>query len=143
MRRITRNFALGLVVVVVLLLALGALPGFLKSGDPYYMSASPVEANESVQNVSVNATELPELRFPYANGALGNATNATGMANATGYSKPYWRGPFGIKGTFTHSPFDELGSMQTLYPNATDADGAFVQRNNTIYRLTVTQQRTQ
>jgi ABC-type transporter Mla subunit MlaD len=40
MRRVTRNAVIGLVVIVVLLLALGALPGFLGTGDPYYVTAT-------------------------------------------------------------------------------------------------------
>jgi len=43
MRPITRNLVVGLLVVTVLLLALGAAPSLLRSGDPYYVTATPAE----------------------------------------------------------------------------------------------------
>jgi len=131
MRRITRNFLLGLLAVVVLLLALGALPGLLKSGDPYYMSATPVDTDHEAANIS----DLSERRFEYTTTALADATNGTG------YSEPYWKGPLGIKGSFTHSPFDERSSLQSRYPNATEGPSVYLRQNETVYRLTVTQTR--
>jgi len=129
MRRITRNFLIGLLVVIVLLLALGALPGLLKSGDPYYMSATPVDADHE----AANASDLSERRFEYTTTALAGATNGTG------YSAPYWKGPLGVKGSFTHSPFDERSSLQSRYPNATEGSSVYLRQNETVYRLTVTQ----
>ena len=124
MRRVTRNFVIGLLAVVVLLLALGALPGYLKSGDPYYMTAT--EVNDT--RPAINASDLPEQRFPYATAALDS-----------GRSDPYWKGPFGIKGAFTHSPFDEVDAIGQRQANAT-ADGAvYVTEDGTLYRLTITQ----
>jgi len=137
MRRITRNFLIGLLVVIVLLLALGALPGLLKSGDPYYMSATPTDGELAVGDggdyEAINASDLSERRFEYTTTALADATNGTG------YSEPYWKGPFGIKGSFTHSPFDERSSLQSRYPNATEGSSVYVRQNETVYRLTVTQ----
>jgi hypothetical protein len=130
MRRVTRNFVLGVLAVVVVLLALGALPGLLKAGDPYYLLASPATAD-----VAVNATDLPERRYPYATAALGNAT-----ASEPGRSGPYWRGPVGLKGAFTHSPFDELAALGGREPDATDGDAVFVRRNGTTYRLAAVQE---
>jgi len=130
MRRITRNFLLGVLAVLVVLLALGALPGLLTSGDPYYLVASPASAD-----VAVNVTDLPENRYPYATAALANAT-----ADAPGRSGPYWRGPVGLKGAFTHSPFDEVDALRGREANATDGDGVLVRRNGSVYHLAVTQE---
>jgi hypothetical protein len=142
MRPVTRNFLLAMGVIVVLLLALGALPGFLKSGDPYFLTATPVEngTNASVANASladgsaVDAANLSERRYPYTTAALSNAT-----VDATGQSDPYWRGPIGLKGAFTHSPFDEMDALTQQFPAATDGDGVVVAHDGSLYRLAVTQ----
>ena len=142
MRPVTRNFLLAMGVIVVLLLALGALPGFLKSGDPYYLTATAVEngTNASAVNASladgsaVDAANLSERRYPYTTAALSNAT-----ADATGQSDPYWRGPIGLKGAFTHSPFDEMDALTQQFPAATDGDGVVVAHDGSLYRLAVTQ----
>lgn len=133
MRRVTRNVLLGLLAVVVLLLALGALPGFLRSGDPYYLTATP--ATVGAGGAAVNVTDLPEGRFPYATAALGNAS-----ADAPGRSHPYWRGPIGLKEAFAHSPFDEVDALAGREPDATDGDAVFVRRGETTYRLAVVQE---
>ena len=130
MRRVTRNFLLGVLAVVVLLLALGALPSYLKSGDPYYLTASPANAD-----ATVDVTNLTERQYPYASAALANAS-----AEAPGRSPPYWRGPVGLKGAFTHSPFDEVEALGGRDRNATDGDTVFVRRNGTVYRLAVVQE---
>jgi hypothetical protein len=144
MRSVTRNFLLGMAAVVVLLLALGALPGFLKSGDPYYLTATPVEnetvasgsPNASVANASaVAAANLSERRYPYTMAALDNAT-----ADATGQSNAYYRGPVGLKGAFTHSPFDELDALTQQFTAATDGVDVVVRHDGSLYRLAVTQQ---
>ncbi|MFW6018411.1 MAG: hypothetical protein ACOCPX_06275 [Halapricum sp.] len=147
MRPITRNFLFGVLAVVVLLLALGALPGLLKSGDPYYFTATPIDETELTseqRDTAADAANLSERRYEYTTAALADATERTG------YSEPYWRGPVGIKGAFTHSPFDELSALQSQYPDATDRDAVYVQiedesatgdavENVTFYRLNVTQ----
>lgn len=141
MRPIARNFLLGVLVVVVLLLALGALPGLLKSGDPYYLTATHVDADGLTADqraAAVEAANLSERRYEYTTAALADATNGTG------YSEPYWRGPVGIKGAFTHSPFDELNALRSNYPGATDGDAVYVRAdatgggNVTFYRLNTT-----
>lgn len=181
MRPITRNVLIAIAVVVVLLLALGALPGYLRSGDPNYVVATTVDsppavadggqvasdgpagssetsgtdraggtsatngtngtsatsgttgANGTVQ--PFDATNLPANRYPYTMAALANAT-----ADAPGRSGPYWRGPVGFKGAFTHSPFDELDAIAARAPEATDGDAVFVRQSNATYRLTIEQE---
>jgi len=130
MRRVTRNLILALLAVVVLLLALGALPSYLKSGDPYYLTATPVEENRTAIEVS----DLPADRYPYTTAALANAS-----ANASGQSAPYWRGPVGLKGALTHSPFDERDALAQRNASAVDGDAIYVRQNNTVYRLAITQ----
>ncbi|MBX0287160.1 hypothetical protein [Haloarcula salinisoli] len=154
MRRVTRNFLLAMAVVGVLLLAMGALPSYLRSGDPYYMTATPVgevdngtanatggttatptAATASTENTSVvDAGTLSERRYPYTTEALENATD-----DSAGQSTAYYRGPVGIKGAFTHSPFDEYDSLAQQYPAAVDGDAVRVSHDGTVYRLAVTQ----
>jgi len=133
MRTVTRNFLLAMGVVVVLLLALGALPSYLQSGDPYYLTATPVE--NSTNASAVDAANLSEQRYPYTTAALANAT-----ADTTGQSNPYWRGPIGLKGAFTHSPFDEMDALTQQFPDAADGEGVLVAHDGSLYRLAVTQQ---
>ncbi|MBX0322862.1 hypothetical protein EGH21_07440 [Halomicroarcula sp. F13] len=139
MRTVTRNFVIGVAVVVVLLLALGALPSYLKSGDPYYLTATAENASAVDANGSaVNASALSAQRYPYTTAALANAT-ANGSDGA-GRSDPYWRGPVGLKGAFTHSPFDELDALRQRVPEAADDETVLVRHDGTLYRLAVTQQ---
>ncbi len=127
MRRVTRNFLVLTLVVLVGLLALGALPGLLKSGDPYYLTADPVNASDPSAS-AVDVTDLSERRFPYTTAALRNGT-----------SGPYWRGPLGLKETFTHSPFDEVGALSGRNATAATGDGVVVDDNGTLYRVAVRQ----
>lgn len=131
MRQITRRVTVAILVALALLLALGALPSYLQSGDPYYLTATPTEENHTAVNASLVTTD----RYPYASAALAEAT-----PNASGRSEAYYRGPVGMKGAFTHSPFDEVDAVRARTANATDADGVFVRQNGTLYRLAVTQQ---
>jgi hypothetical protein len=138
MRTVTRNFLLAMSVIVVLLLALGALPGLLKSGDPYYMTATAVEESElsgDGNSTAIESANLSERRYPYTTAALDNAT-----ANSTGQSAPYWRGPVGFKGAFTHSPFDESSALEQQFPEAADGDSLRARHNGTFYRVAITQQ---
>ena len=144
MRTVTRNLLLGIGVVLVLLLALGAAPSLLRSGDPYYVSATPVDevdANETNVTAGPNATAvggdtLSERTHPFTTAAIADAG-----ANQTGYSEPYWRGPVGIKGAFTHSPFDELAALRQRNPRAADGESVRLAHNGTLYRVGVTQDR--
>ncbi|WP_255152399.1 hypothetical protein [Halorarius halobius] len=135
MRRVTRNVILATLLVVVLLLALGALPQFLRSGDPYYMEATAVDAAPADVD-PVNASAVPSRRYPYTAAALDAAANAS---DGVGRSDPYWRGPFGVKGAFTHSPFDEMGAYRDQYPGAVRGERAFLVRGNATYRLAIVQ----
>jgi hypothetical protein len=127
MRRVTRNVVVAILVVVAGLLALGAVPSYLRSGAPYYVVAEPVEPGPSV-----NATNLSERRYPYVTGAV-----AAAASGGDGRSEPYWEGPFGLKESFAHSPFDEFSALGQRNPDAT-ADGAvFVSRNGTRYRAEI------
>ena len=129
MRPRTRNLVLGILGVLVVLLALGAVPGLLKSGDPYYVTATAVDENRT----AVPVDDLPADRFPYTTGALAATTS-----DAPGRSDPYWRGPVGLKETFTHSPFDELATLRQREPDATAGDAVYVRDNESLYRLAVT-----
>ncbi|WP_254546166.1 hypothetical protein [Halomarina pelagica] len=127
MRRITRNLVLGILVVVVLLLALGALPSYLRSGDPYYLTATEAP---SYEGPTVDVTDLSERRFPYTTEAI-----------ADGRSAAYYEGPTGFKEAFTHSPFDELNELDQRDGNAASGDGAvngttaYVTSGGTVYRV--------
>ena len=144
MRPVTRNFLLGMGVVFALLLALGAVPGYLKSGDPYYLTATPIDGSDGTADATaatdanrtaVEAANLSTQRYPYTTEALDDAA-----ANGTGQSSPYWRGPVGVKGAFTHSPFDEYDSLVQQFPDAVEGDGVRVRHEGALYRVSVTQQ---
>lgn len=132
MRPVTRNVVVAILLVIGGLLALGALPATLGSGDPYYVKATAVESN----GPSVNGSTLSDRRYPYIRGALVAAKDGTGR------SDPYQKGPFGVKGAFTHSPFDEVDALTQQYPNATEGDAVFVRVNGTRYRTTIIQDTT-
>ena len=126
MRPRTRNLVFTILAVLVVLLALGALPSLLRSGDPYYVTATPAEP--PAETTPVNASTLSEQRFPY--------TLAAVRAD-DGRSDAYYRGPIGVKGAFTHSPFDETSAYAEQYPDAVTPNGTYVRFENTTYRLTV------
>jgi hypothetical protein len=128
MRAVTRNVVLAILLVVGGLLALGAVPSYLRSGAPYYVVAEPVESGPAV-----NATELPERRYPYVTGAVSAAANGTDG----GRSEPYWEGPFGVKESFAHSPFDEFDAVGQRYPDAAAEGAVFVSQDGTRYRARI------
>jgi hypothetical protein len=123
-RPVTRNTIIAILVVVALLLALGAVPSLLRSGDPYYVTAEPT--NET--GPSVNATELAERQYRYVNAAL-----------ADGRSDAYYEGPFGFKEGFAHSPFDEFDAIGQRYATATAGNESvvYMAQNGTRYRLEI------
>ncbi|WP_256297749.1 hypothetical protein [Haloarchaeobius salinus] len=120
-----QRYLLLLVGLVLALLALGALPSLLASGDPYYVTATEVDSDHA----TVDVTNFSERQYPYLSAALED-----------GRSGSYYEGPVGIKGAFTHSPFDEFGALRTRSPDAVDDDVAFVQHNGTVYRLELTRE---
>ena len=75
MRPVTRNLLVGLLVVTALLLALGAAPSLLRSGDPYYVTVTPAEP--PAETAPVNASTLSERRFPYTLAAVRADDGAT------------------------------------------------------------------
>ncbi len=110
MRRIMRNALVVVALVVVVLLALGAVPSLLGSGDYYYLEVTATDDDGS----AIDAAELSENRYPFLMSAL---------AADDGRSAGYQRGPGEFKEWFTHSPFDELDSFSQLNENATRDDG--------------------
>lgn len=136
MRTVTRNLVLVLLAIVVALLALGALPGYLASGDPYYVEATLAEGD----GPAVAVDDLSERRYPYTFGAL--EAHAAGEDPAR--SEAYYEGPVGFKESFTHTPFDEFGAFETRDPAAVErggdspaGDAAFVEYEGQRYRLEI------
>ncbi|MFB6107923.1 MAG: hypothetical protein ABEJ82_03655 [Haloplanus sp.] len=122
MRPTTRRVLALLALVVVGLLALGALPSALGSGAPYYMTATPTDAT----GPAVNVTDLPARRYPYLTAALED-----------GRSPPYQTGAHGLKEPFTHSPFDERDALLTRNPDAAVDGGVLVVDGGRRYRVAV------
>ena len=136
MRRITRNVLLAILATVVLLLALGALPSYLATGDPYYVEATAVDDS----GTAVEADNLSERRFPYTFGALDAADAGDNPAR----SEAYYTGPGSFKEAFTHTPFDEFsefeGRNETSVERSADSpvgDVAYVERDGQRYRLEI------
>ena len=124
MRDVTRRLVVALGLLLVAMLALGALPSYLGSGDPYYLTATPTEGD----GPALNVTELPERRYPYLTGAL---------TSADGRSEPYWTGRFGLKEAFTHSPFDEYDALVGRDPAVADDGTATVVYRGQRYAVEV------
>jgi hypothetical protein len=135
-RRVTRNFLLGLGVIAVLLLALGAVPSYLGSGDPYYLTTEPVAADDADASAganetqAVNMTDYSERRYPYLTSAL---------ASADGRSEGYQRGALGLKESFSHSPFDEFDALVARNPDARSDGSVLIVVDGDYYRVQVTQ----
>ena len=125
MRQVTRRALIALAVVLAGLLALGALPGYLGSGDPRHLTAEPTDRAAP----AANATALDDRRFPYLFAAL-----------ETGRSEGYRTGRFGAKGAFAHSPFDEFDALRTREPDALfdDGEAIVVEHEGERYRVTIT-----
>jgi hypothetical protein len=121
-RPITRRAILGFFVVVLALLALGALPSLLGSGEPYYLTATPTDAD----GPAVNVTGLSERRYPYLTAAI-----------ESGRSDAYRRGPVGLKEAFSHSPFDERQGLVARNPDARLNGGVVVVDGDDRYLVEV------
>ncbi|WP_418280141.1 hypothetical protein [Halorubrum sp. DTA98] len=126
MRPVTRNLLVAIALVLLALLALGALPSYLGSGDPYYLTAEHVDTDESAANVD----DLSDRRYPYLVGAL---------ESDDGRSDGYRMGPYGIKEWFTHTPFDEVDALTQQVPAAGIDDGVRVEYEGETYYVEVTQ----
>jgi hypothetical protein len=131
-----QRYLLVLVGVVVALLALGALPSLLASGAPYYVTAEVVGDENATTPEGVGgafeASNVSERRYPYVLAAIDR-----------GRSDAYYEGPFGVKEAFSHSPFDELGAIETRTPAAVDPSPAsavavaYVRYDGTLYRIEI------
>ena len=112
MRRIMRNALLLTGFVLVALLAVGAVPSYLGSGESHYFEATATATDEPAP--AINATNISERRFPYLTAAL-TADN--------GRSDGYQRALGGYKTWFAHSPFDEFEALQRRNGDAVSDDG--------------------
>ncbi|WP_418283784.1 hypothetical protein [Halorubrum sp. DTA46] len=126
MRPVTRNLLIAIGLVIVALLALGALPSYLGSGDPYYLTAEPIETDQT----AVDVNNVSERRYPYLIGAL---------TTGDGRSEGYQLGPYGMKEWFTHTPFDEVDALTQQVPEARDGDGVRVSYDGGTYYVEVVQ----
>ncbi|WP_096389901.1 hypothetical protein [Halopenitus persicus] len=113
MRRVTRNLLIAIAIVALALLALGALPGYLGTGDPYHLTVEPTDADGPAVDVST----ATDRRYPYLTSALVAADAGDGRSDG------YQEGPFGIKEHFTHTPFDEQDALQRRNRDAVREDG--------------------
>jgi hypothetical protein len=116
MRPVTRNAVVVIVGLLVALLALGALPGLIKTGDPYYVEATAAAGT----GPAVDGGTLSEQRFPYAFGAVEAAVDGADPAR----SEPYYTGIVGFKEAFTHTPFAEFEEFEARTPPAVERSGA-------------------
>ena len=126
MRPVTRNLLVAIGLVVVALLALGALPSYLGSGDPYYLTAESVETDQT----AVDVNNVSERRYPFLIGAL---------TADDGRSDGYQMGPYGMKEWFTHTPFDEVDALTRQVPEAAEGDGVRVSYEGETYYVEVVQ----
>ena len=136
MRPVTRNALVAIVGVLAVLLALGALPAHIATGDPYYVEATAADA----AGPAVAGENLSERRFPYSFGAVVAAEAGADPAR----SEAYYSGVVGFKAAFTHTPFEEFQEFETRAPDAVDRRGdgpvgdvAHLRVNGTRYRLSV------
>lgn len=126
MRPVTRNLLVAIGLIVVALLALGALPSYLGTGDPYYLTAEPIETEEPTADVN----NVTDRRYPFMIGAL---------TADDGRSEGYQMGPYGMKEWFTHTPFDEVDALTQRVPEAAEGDGVRVSYEGEAYYLEVEQ----
>ncbi|WP_254839066.1 hypothetical protein [Natronomonas marina] len=136
MRTITRNAVLVIVGLLVVLLALGALPSLIQTGDPYYVEATVVDGS----GPAIAGENISERRFPYTFGAIAAAESGADPAR----SEPYYTGVVGFKEAFTHTPFSEFSEFETRNPAAVEraddspvGDIAYLRANGTRYRLEI------
>ena len=126
MRRIMRNALVIVGLVLVALLALGALPGYLGSGEYYYLEVTATDD----RGEAVDVEGISERRYPYL---------TTALAADDGRSEGYQRALGGFKDAFTHSPFNELEALQRSEPGSIrdDGDRAVIDRDGDRYSVTI------
>jgi hypothetical protein len=139
MRPIARNLILAILGVVVVLLAFGAVPSLLQTGDPYYVEATVAEE----PGPAITADNFSEQRFPYTFGALAAAADGDDPAR----SEAYYTGPGGVGGfkeAFTHTPFEEVDEFELRNEAAVSRSGdspvgdvVYVDYEDTRYRLEI------
>ena len=129
MRRIMRNALLVVGLVVVGLLALGALPGYLGSGEYYYLEATATDDD----GAAVDVESISERRYPYLTAAL-----AANDSRSEGYQRGLGR----FKDSFTHSPFNEVDALQQLEPAAVrdDGEGVVINHESGRYHVTIVEE---
>lgn len=127
MRALTRNVLLIIGLVIVVLLALGALPGYLGSGDPYHLTVEPVDTDQPAIDVS----DVSERRFPFLISAL-TASDSRSI--------PYQTGSRGVKEQFTHTPFDEIDALGERKPETVQDDGVRIIYEGERYYVEVVQE---
>jgi len=126
MRPVTRNLLIVIGLVVVALLALGALPSYLGSGDPHYLTVEQIETDETTADVN----DVSDRRYPFLTSAI---------ASDDGRSEPYQMGPYGMKEWFTHTPFDEVDALRQQVPEAASDTGVRVEFEEQAYHVEVVQ----
>lgn len=139
MRPVARNLILAILGTLVVLIALGAVPSLIQTGDPYYVEATVAEES----GPSVLADNFSEQRFPYAFEAL----NAAADGESPARSEAYYTGPGGVggfKGSFTHTPFEEYDEFESRGEAAVQrgadspvGDVVFVTYEGQRYRLEI------
>jgi hypothetical protein len=139
MRPVARNLILAILGVVVVLLALGAVPSLVETGDPYYVEATPVDES----GPAITADNFSEQRFPYTFEAL----NAAAAGEDPARSEAYYTGPGGVGGfkeAFTHTPFEEFDEFEARNGEAIQrgadspvGDVVFVDYEGQRYRLEI------
>ncbi|WP_138004887.1 hypothetical protein [Halalkalirubrum salinum] len=129
MHRWTRYTLWAIGIIVVGLLALGALPGLTGSGPTYHLT---VETTTDDGGEATNVTDVSERRYPYLVSAL---------EAEDGQSDGYQRGLGGLKDAFTHSPFDEFDSLTQQTPDAArdDGDRVLVEHDGQYYLVSITE----
>jgi hypothetical protein len=121
-----RNALIAVGLVALVLLALGALPSYLGSGQQYYLEVSATDDT----GTAVDVGNISERRYPYL---------TTALAADDGRSEGYQRGLGGFKDAFTHTPFDEHSALQQLEPGAArdDGDRVIVQLDEERYSVAI------
>jgi len=123
-RRVTRNLVVVIALAVAVLLALGAVPSYLGGGESYHLAVEPTAES----GPAVDASNVSARRFPYLSGAL---------ESPDGRSERYRAGRYGIKESFTHTPFDEVDALVRRVAEAERDDGVLIEYRGERYRVRI------